>query len=206
MTPAPTPLLLCRRPGRDCAATAVGVSGPRAAVRFPAIGDGQLTTRSNRSPVRRALAGRACIDQERRPGVRHLLRRAGTRAGQRTTLGVAPALPPGEALDACLLAASGGLVGHRHRKLELDRQAAGCVAAGGSVTVAREPAFEIDRPACVESDPSRQRSRYTQASGIGPSLVGAPTSPTRRARGVTRGGMVRGRNDGHNSELFDLLS
>jgi hypothetical protein len=55
-----------------------------------------------------------------------------------------------QALDACLFAASSRAVGHRHRKLELDGQPAGRVAAGDAGTVARKPALEIDCPTRVE--------------------------------------------------------
>jgi hypothetical protein len=54
-----------------------------------------------------------------------------------------------QALDACLFAASSRAVGHRHRKLELDWQPAGRVAAGDAGTVARKPALEIDCPTPV---------------------------------------------------------
>jgi hypothetical protein len=55
-----------------------------------------------------------------------------------------------QTLDACLLAASSRAVGHRHRKLELDGQPAGCIAAGDARSVVRKPALKIDRPARVE--------------------------------------------------------
>ena len=57
---------------------------------------------------------------------------------------------PRQALDACLLAARRGVVGHRYRVYELNWQPARRVATRTAGSMAREPALEIDRPTRVK--------------------------------------------------------
>jgi hypothetical protein len=81
-----------------------------------------------------------------------------------------------QALDAVHFAASSRAVGHRHRKLELDRQPAGRVAAGDAGTVARKPALEI---AC----PTRVERAVAAAQQIHPGLGHRTTASLRRPQG-----------------------
>ena len=84
---------------------------------------------------------------------------------------------PRHALDACLLAASSRAVGHRHRKLELDRQPAGRIAARDAGSVALKPALEIDRPARVER-------AVAAAQHINPGLGHRATASPRRRQAL----------------------
>ncbi len=85
---------------------------------------------------------------------------------------------PRQALDPCLLSASGGAVGHDYHERQLDRQSAGRVAAGRTGTVARQACARHPRSSPCTASRRGSAAGRPRLPTFGLSFAVVPTRPS----------------------------